>query len=91
MNDEIENLKFEKKFFKRKAKMLQDENDFLMLENKRLNDENERLKLENSEIIVLKNENNELENKFRNMFIENGKLVETFDLINQLMRNALDK
>ena len=91
MSEEIANLKFKKKFFKRKAKILQDEIDILNIENNKLREENERLKIENSEIILLRAENRDLDNKFMNMFLENSKLVETFDLINQIMTSAIKK
>lgn len=91
MSEQIEEIQYELKYYRRKAKFLQEDVDNLKVEIARLKEENEMLRNENVEMTILRQENKELENKYLSMFIENGKLVETFDLLHQVMVNAVKK
>lgn len=58
----------------------------ILLENKRLEDEIKQL---TKEIDELRNIQNELENKYLKMFVENEKLVDVLDVIFHMAKEAV--
>lgn len=58
----------------------------ILIENKRLEDEIKQL---TKEIDELRNIQNELENKYLKMFVENEKLVDVLDVIFHMAKEAV--